>query len=86
MSEVTAATLEMHSSDEEFVEFKDKLKDDVTFTPTGGQFKVLKASDAKSSREAVGIWRVGDKAWKVFSKREKKKNILKDLEDDYNRA
>ncbi|KLO12975.1 hypothetical protein SCHPADRAFT_890369 [Schizopora paradoxa] len=67
-----------------------KPTEDVTFTPaTGGAATVLKASEASSSREAVGVWRVKGKVWKVFSYAEKdngKTQIMKDLEDDYYRA
>ncbi|KAI0697583.1 hypothetical protein BC835DRAFT_1413619 [Cytidiella melzeri] len=44
--------------------------------------KTLKASERKSSREAIGIWKVDSKAWKVYGTT----NKYEALSDDYRRA
>lgn len=61
------------------------MSDDVVFTyKSGGKEKkqVLKWADRKSSREAVGIWHVGSKAWKVFATTKE----YQTFSDDYRRA
>ena len=61
------------------------MSDDVTFTyKSGGKdvTQTLKAADKISSREALGLWHVGTKAWKVYSKTKE----YDSLSDDYRRA
>ena len=58
---------------------------DVTFTyKSGGKDikKTLKWADRFSSREALGIWKVESKAWKVYSTTKE----YQSLSDDYRRA
>jgi len=54
---------------------------DVVVT-SGGKSTTLKGSDKINSREAIGIWKVGNKAWKVYGRRK----TLDDLREDYSRA
>ena len=63
------------------------MPDDVLFTwinsSTGKQeSKTLKGADMINSREAIGIWKVDNKSWKVYGTTSQ----LKALSDDYTRA
>ncbi|OCH83723.1 hypothetical protein OBBRIDRAFT_872009 [Obba rivulosa] len=61
------------------------MSTDVTFTyKSGGKHvtKTLKAADKISSREALGLWKVDGKAWKVYATTKQ----LQALSDDYTRA
>ena len=63
------------------------MPDDVLFTwinsSTGKQeSKTLKGTEMINSREAIGIWKVDNKSWKVYGTTSQ----LKALSDDYTRA
>jgi len=62
------------------------MSTDVVFTyhtPTGGKVvRRLKQADKISSREALGLWKVDNKAWKVYVSRSQ----LEELNQDYRRA
>ena len=57
------------------------MSQDVVFTYNGNPTTLLWANRLPS-REALGLWQVGDQAWKVYRTR----NVLADLSADYARA
>ncbi|KAI0697585.1 hypothetical protein BC835DRAFT_1413621 [Cytidiella melzeri] len=61
------------------------MADDVVFTYTSGGKEIkttLKGSERYNSREAIGIWKVNSKAWKVYGTTKQ----YQALSDDYRRA
>ena len=61
------------------------MSDDVVFTWTSGgkeQTRTLRAADKISSREGLGLWKVDNRAWKVYATTSQ----LNALSSDYTRA
>ncbi|KAI6014175.1 hypothetical protein EDC04DRAFT_2578949 [Pisolithus marmoratus] len=56
---------------------------------TGGQSitQILKGRNKQSSREGIGVWHVGNYAWKLYAaKNNSQRNTLQKLREDYRRA
>ncbi|KAG6871325.1 hypothetical protein C0992_011246, partial [Termitomyces sp. T32_za158] len=52
---------------------------DVRFTHNG-KVTILPASERINSREALGLWKVGNQAWKVYKTRKQLQKLMEDYQ------